>query len=101
MPCDLRIRVRAYDLSKLESVCSSLGLAATRNGDYIHINGKGVNKIYRQNDLLEMSQSEIASALGKAVQDYATKKTLEALRKQGLRFSQKQVEGRVEITVEN
>ncbi|MBI2020184.1 hypothetical protein HYS94_02075 [Candidatus Daviesbacteria bacterium] len=48
-----------------------------------------------------MTDAELQSGLGKAIQEYSKQKTLEALRKQGLKFQQKQVEGRIEIVVEN
>ncbi len=101
MPCDLRIRVRAYDMNRLYDICSRMGLQVTKTSGYVHINGRGINKVYKENDLLNMTDAELQSGLGKAIQEYSKQKTLEALRKQGLKFQQKQVEGRIEIVVEN
>lgn len=101
MPCDIRIRVKALDLSRLYDICSRMGLQVTKTSGYIHVNGKGVNKVYRDQDFLNLTAEELRTDLGRAVQEYSKQKTLEALRKQGLKFQQKQVEGRIEIMVES
>lgn len=100
MPCDMRIRIRLLDMNMMKQIAEQLGLTVTKVGDTIHINGKGINRVFKERELLNLSQSEIRGLLGKTLQEYSVQKTLESVRKRGMKVQKRAVNGKVEILVD-
>lgn len=100
MPCDARIRVRVYNTANFMQVAKSMGFAVSETDTAINVMGFGQQKTFNKNSLANLSTEEARSMLGKTVQTYAAKQAIEAARKQGFRATQKQVQNKIEITVE-
>ena len=69
----------------MKRIAEQLGLVVTKIGNAIHINGKGVNKDFSERQFLSLSEAEIKGLLGKALQEYSVQKTLESVRKHGMK----------------